>query len=66
MDSHLIHVYPIPVSRFRIQIISEGKKRKLIIKNCKLDDAGMITAKTNSDEVSAPLEVKRTYNFNII
>ena len=45
----------------RIQIISEGKKRKLVIKNCKLDDAGMITAKTNSDEVSAPLEVKRKY-----
>ena len=34
-------MYPIPVSRFRIQIISEGKKRKLIIKNCKLDDAGI-------------------------
>ena len=41
----------------RIQIVSEGKKRKLIIKNCKLDDGGMISAKTNSDEVSAPLEV---------
>jgi len=41
----------------RIQIVCEGKKRKLIIKNCKLDDGGMISAKTNSDEVSAPLEV---------
>jgi len=41
----------------RIQIVCEGKKRKLIIKNCKLEDAGMITAKTNADEVSAPLEV---------
>merc|ERR1719447_1242807 len=47
----------------RIQIVSEGKKRKLIIKNCKLDDAGMITAKTNSDEVSAPLEVNYHNGF---
>ena len=43
----------------RIQIVSEGKKRKLIIKNCKLEDAGMITAKTTGDERSAPLGVKR-------
>merc|ERR1711963_94263 len=41
----------------RIQIVSEGKKRKLIIKNCKLEDAGMITAKTIGDERSAPLGV---------
>ena len=44
---------------FRIQIVAEGKKRKLIIKNCKLEDAGMITAKTIGDERSAPLGVKR-------
>ena len=43
----------------RIQIVSEGKKRKLIIKNCKLEDAGMITAQTIGDERSAPLGVKR-------
>ena len=43
----------------RIQIVSEGKKRKLIIKNCKIEDAGMITAKTTGDERSAPLGVKR-------
>jgi hypothetical protein len=47
----------------RIQIVAEGKKRKLIIKNCKLEDGGMITAKTNSDEVSAPLEVNCKYLF---
>ena len=44
---------------FRVQIVAEGKKRKLIIKNCKLEDAGMITAKTVGDERSAPLGVKR-------
>ncbi len=48
---------------FRIQIIAEGKKRKLIIKNCKLDDGGMISAKTNADEVSAPLEVNCKLTF---
>merc|ERR1711962_1531751 len=47
----------------RIQIVAEGKKRKLIIKNCKLEDAGMITAKTNADEVSAPLEVNYHNGF---
>jgi len=47
----------------RIQIVAEGKKRKLIIKNCKLDDAGMITAKTTGDEVSAPLEVNYHNGF---
>lgn len=41
----------------RIQIVSEGKKRKLIIKNCKIEDAGMIEAKTTADERSAPLGV---------
>ena len=50
---------------FRIQIISEGKKRKLVIKNCKLEDAGMITAKTTGDERSAPLGVKRESSYDI-
>ena len=48
----------------RIQIVAEGKKRKLIIKNCKLEDAGMITAKTIGDERSAPLGVKCKYFLN--
>jgi len=47
----------------RVQIISEGKKRKLIIKNCKLEDTAMITAKTVGDESSAPLEVKYNNGF---
>ena len=49
----------------RIQIISEGKKRKLIIKNCKIEDAGMITAKTIGDERSAPLGVKRKTRYEM-
>jgi len=47
----------------RIQIVSEGKKRKLIIKNCKIEDAGMITAKTTGDERSAPLGVAHHNGF---
>jgi len=47
----------------RIQIISEGKKRKLIIKNCKIDDTAMITAKTVGDESSAPLDVNYHNGF---
>lgn len=48
----------------RIQIVAEGKKRKLIIKNCKIEDAGMIEAKTTGDERSAPLGVAGKSNIN--
>merc|ERR1712226_1218263 len=47
----------------RIQVVVEGKKRKLIIKNCKLDDTAMITAKVPGDESSAPLEVAHHNGF---
>ena len=42
----------------RVQIVKDGKKRKLIINGCKLEDAGKITCKTNADESSADLGVK--------
>ena len=41
----------------RVQIITEGKKRKLVIKDTLLADAGEITVKTNTDESSAKLRV---------
>jgi hypothetical protein len=41
-----------------LQIVKEGKKRKLIINGAKLEDAGKITVKSNADEASAPLGVK--------
>ena len=47
----------------RIQIVKEGKKRKLLINGVKMEDAGNITAKTNADESSAPLGVKRKYLY---
>ena len=43
---------------FRVQVIKDGKKRKLVINGCKLEDAGKITCKTNADESSADLGVK--------
>ena len=43
----------------RIQIVKEGKKRKLVINGAKMEDAGKITAKTNADETSCDLGVKR-------
>ena len=48
-------------SSHRVQIVKEGKKRKLVINGVKLEDAGNITAKTNADEASAPLGVKCKY-----
>ena len=47
-----------PTTR-RIQIVTEGKKRKLIIKDCKIDDTANITVKVPGDESSAPLKVAR-------
>merc|ERR1712073_116517 len=47
----------------RIKIVEEGKKRKLVIDGCKLEDAGNITAKTNADESSAPLNVAINNQF---
>jgi len=47
----------------RVQIVKDGKKRKLIINGCKLEDAGNITVKSNADESSADLDVKCKYNI---
>merc|ERR1719397_797649 len=47
----------------RIQIVTEGKKRKLIIKDCKIDDTANITVKVPGDESSAPLKVAHHNGF---
>lgn len=47
----------------RIQIIKEGKKRRLVINGAKIEDAGKITAKTNADETSCDLGVKHNNGF---
>jgi len=47
----------------RIQVVKEGKKRKLVINGAKMEDAGKITAKTNADETSCDLGVKHNNGF---
>ena len=56
---------PCSECRRRIQVVKEGKKRKLVINGVKLEDAGKITCKTNADEASADLGVKREFTFLI-
>eukprot|EP00096_Caligus_rogercresseyi_P014915 TRINITY_DN737_c0_g1_i1.p2 TRINITY_DN737_c0_g1~~TRINITY_DN737_c0_g1_i1.p2 ORF type:complete len:893 (-),score=284.60 TRINITY_DN737_c0_g1_i1:6951-9629(-) len=54
---------PIVPDGKRIQIVKEGKKRKLIINKCKMEDAGNITVQTNADSSSADLGVKYNNGF---
>ena len=46
--------------------MTQGKKRKLIIKDCKIDDTANITCKVPGDESSAPLNVARKSTNNLI
>lgn len=39
----------------RIQIIKDGRKRKLVIKDCKVTDAGQFKCTTNADKTDAEL-----------
>lgn len=48
----------------RIQIVKDGKKRKLIFKEVKITDAGMIKCKSNVDETAGELVVQYRNNFN--
>ncbi len=43
----------------RVVIVADGKKRKLVIKDTLLSDAGEITCKTNTDEAGCKLDVAR-------
>ena len=47
----------------RVEIVVEGKKRKLIFKDTHLEDAGEITCKTNRDSSSCTLKVARKSFF---
>ena len=48
----------------RVEIVVEGKKRKLIFKDTHLEDAGEITCKTNRDSSSCILKVARKFLLN--
>lgn len=43
----------------RVNVVVDGLKRKLVIKDTLLSDAGEIQARTNKDESSAKLRVAR-------
>ena len=45
----------------RVEIVVEGKKRKLVFKDAHLEDAGEITCKTNRDSSSCVLKVACEY-----
>ena len=48
----------------RVEIVVEGKKRKLVFKDTHLEDAGEITCKTNRDSSSCVLKVACEYKYN--
>jgi len=48
----------------RIQVLKEGKKRKLIFKDVKVSDQGMISCTTNADETKGELVVEYQNRFN--
>ena len=49
----------------RVEIVVEGKKRKLVFKDTHLEDAGEITCKTNRDSSSCVLKVACEYESTV-
>ena len=50
----------------RVEIVVDGKKRKLIFKDTHLEDAGEITCKTNKDSSSCMLRVARKFQDKVV
>ena len=50
--------YTIP---YQVIVVSDGRKRRLVIKDTLLSDAGEISARTNQDQADAKLRVAREY-----
>ncbi|XP_037720926.1 twitchin isoform X30 [Drosophila subpulchrella] len=48
----------------RIQIVKDGRKRKLIIKDCKVTDAGQFKCTTNADTTEAEIIINYQNRFN--
>lgn len=45
----------------RMQIVKDGRKRKLIIKDCKVTDAGLFKCTTNADKTEAEIIINCEY-----
>ncbi|PSN48991.1 hypothetical protein C0J52_03867 [Blattella germanica] len=48
----------------RVQIIKDGRKRKIVIKDCKVTDAGHYSCSTNADKTECELLVQYMNRFN--
>ncbi|PNF43664.1 hypothetical protein B7P43_G15461, partial [Cryptotermes secundus] len=48
----------------RVQIIKDGRKRKIIIKDCKVTDAGIYTCTSNADKTECELIIQYQNRFN--
>ncbi|KAH8384331.1 hypothetical protein KR093_001928, partial [Drosophila rubida] len=48
----------------RMQIIKDGRKRKLVIKDCKVTDAGQFKCTTNADKTDAEIIINYQNRFN--
>ncbi|KAJ9595175.1 hypothetical protein L9F63_013533, partial [Diploptera punctata] len=48
----------------KVQIIKEGRKRKIVIKDCKVTDAGKYSCSTNADKTECELIVQYQNRFN--
>lgn len=46
----------------RIQVIKDGRKRKLVIKDCKVTDAGQFKCTTNADKTDAEIIINCNYS----
>jgi 3-keto-L-gulonate-6-phosphate decarboxylase len=46
---------------YRVQIIKDGRKRKIIIKDCKVTDAGEYTCTSNADKTECELVIQCKY-----
>ena len=49
------------VFSFRVQIIKEGRKRKIVIKDCKVTDAAVYTCTSNADKTECELVIQCKY-----
>lgn len=51
---------------FRIRIVKEGRKRKLIINEARVTDGGLFACTTNADRTEAELIIKCEYSSKFL
>lgn len=51
-------IYKNIIFAHRIRIVKEGRKRKLVINDAKVTDAGLFACTTNADKTEAELIIK--------